>query len=110
MIAALFVDHDGIYAGRPDVDLWGRDRDARLYAGPHRVVAHPPCERWGSFARSLWGRVGEDDGCFASALVNVERYGGVLEHPASTSAWCHPLAGTDIRPLPAPPSVGRLGA
>ena len=54
----------------------------------------------------MWGRVGEDDGCFMSALGNVERVGGVLEHPASSSAWCHPLAGTDRNPLPVPPRSG----
>lgn len=87
MIAALFVDADGIYAGRPEVDLWDVIRDARSYAGPWPVVAHPPCERWGAFARSIWGRVGEDGGCFAAALDHVEQFGGVLEHPSRSSAW-----------------------
>lgn len=86
-IAALFVDADGIYANRPGVECWPKERDARTYAGPWPVVAHPPCERWGHFARSIWGRVGEDGGCFAAALAAVERFGGVLEHPASSDAW-----------------------
>ena len=47
MIAALHVEYRGVYAGLPDVDLWDRDRDARTYAGPWPVVAHPPCARWG---------------------------------------------------------------
>lgn len=49
MIAALFVEVDGCYAGLPDVDPWPIERDARQYAGPHPVVAHPPCQRWGRF-------------------------------------------------------------
>ena len=47
MIAALYVESRGVYAGLPDVDLWDRDRDARIYAGPWPVVAHPPGARWG---------------------------------------------------------------
>ena len=49
MIAALYVQKAGAYFGLPDVDPWDEARDARLYAGPHRVVAHPPCQRWGRY-------------------------------------------------------------
>lgn len=91
MIAALFVDGRGIYAGRPDVDVWDEARDARLYSGPWPVVAHPPCSRWCRLAglvEARWGhRRGDDDGCFASALTSVRRWGGVLEHPAYSNAW-----------------------
>ena len=87
MIAALFVETGGCYFGLPDVDPWDKDRDARRYAGPHRIIAHPPCERWGRFATWHGGKVGEDDGCFAKALWAVENFGGVVEHPASSRAW-----------------------
>jgi len=91
MIAALYVETDGAYFGLPDVDPWDESRDARLYAGPHPVVAHPPCARWSV----LWPLVkatcglepGEDGGCFEAALRAVRTYGGVLEHPALSLAW-----------------------
>jgi len=91
MIAALYVIANGIYSGRPDVDCWPESRDARLYAGPWPVVAHPPCQRWCRLAglvEKRWGhRRGEDGGCFASALAAVRKWGGVLEHPAYSKAW-----------------------
>lgn len=90
-IAALFVDEKGPYVGLDGVDVWGISRDARTYPGPHPVVAHPPCSRWCRLAglvEARWGhKRGEDEGCFAAALVAVRRWGGVLEHPAFTRAF-----------------------
>jgi hypothetical protein len=94
VIAALYVETGGCYFGLPGVDPWDEARDARRYAGPHPVVAHPPCQRWGAMANvnfARWGgehnRPGNDGGCFASALAAVRRWGGVLEHPAKSRAW-----------------------
>lgn len=85
-IAVLFADADGIYSRRAGVDVWHRGRDARHYIGPDPIVGHPPCERW----CSLWpagGHFGEDEGCFVASLFAVERFGGVIEHPAGSGAW-----------------------
>jgi hypothetical protein len=94
MIAALFVETDGCYFDIPGVDPWDEARDARNYAGPHPVVAHPPCQRWGAMAKVnyvRWGgehlKPGNDGGCFAAALRAVRTWDGVLEHPAATRAW-----------------------
>lgn len=94
VIAALFVEKNGIYYGLPSVDPWDAERDARNYDGPYPVVAHPPCQLWGRFAKvnyTRWGgdhnKPGNDKGCFASALNSVRTYGGVLEHPAFSDAW-----------------------
>jgi hypothetical protein len=87
VIAALYVEKDGAYFGLPDVDPWDEERDARLYAGPWAVVAHPPCNRWSKLATFRRQRDGEDGGCFAHALGTVRRFGGVIEHPAHSLAW-----------------------
>lgn len=100
MIAALFVDErpGGAYVGLPDVEVWGVSRDARTYRGPHRVICHSPCQRWGRFwagqplhiAKTGERKVkGDDGGCFASALDSVRQWCGVLEHPEGSHAWAH---------------------
>lgn len=110
-VAALYVDPRGPYVGLPDVDAWDAARDARRYAGPHPVVAHPPCERWGRYATGgpradatkpgfqPRKAVGDDGGCFAAALAAVRRWGGVLEHPEASKAWA-------AHGLTAPPRSG----
>lgn len=104
MIAALFVQPSGVYSRVAGVDIWGPKRDARLYAGPFPVVGHPPCQRWGRYFQGGPSHpglhtLGDDGGCFASALASVRRYGGVLEHPKDSKAW-------DAHGLRRPPSTG----
>jgi hypothetical protein len=92
-VAALYVDPNGVYAGLEGVEVWDEARDARTYAGPWPVVAHPPCARWCAIAHLVelrhGYRVGDDGGTFAAALDAVRRFGGVLEHPAYSRAWTH---------------------
>jgi len=104
MVSALFVIHNGVYFNLPDVDPWSLKRDAMRYNGPNPVVAHPPCQLWGAMAKvnyARWGgehnRPGNDGGLFAHAFQAVNRFGGVLEHPAKSYAWpAHGIA----RPIP----------
>lgn len=90
-VAALYVDARGCYQGLEGVDAWDEKRDARLYAGPWPVVAHPPCSTWCQLAsvnEARYGHpIGSDGGCFAAALAAVREHGGVLEHPAYSLAW-----------------------
>ena len=102
-VAALYVKSGGAYFDLEGVDPWDEARDARLYAGPWPVVAHPPCDRWCRFAKGIEKvhgyRVGDDGGCFEAALEAVRKYGGVLEHPAHSIAW-------DAFGLPKPFKIG----
>jgi hypothetical protein len=104
---ALFVDTGlhGVYPRLLGAErCWGVAQEARHYAGPWPVVAHPPCQLWVNLAASNWARgqrdgkprpypawyPGGDDGdCFASALMACRMWGGVLEHPARSWAWKH---------------------
>jgi hypothetical protein len=94
VIAALYVEKKGCYSNLSGVDPWDEARDARKYAGPWPVVAHPPCQRWGRFWHGSTRKphqfeLGADGGCFAAALDAVRTWGGVLEHPCDSHAWRH---------------------
>jgi hypothetical protein len=97
-VAALYVEKGGCYFDLENVDPWDEARDAKSYDGPHPVVAHPPCQRWGKYwagSPLVINRTGkrlvkgDDAGCFAAALASVRRWGGIIEHPASSYAWKH---------------------
>ena len=71
-IAALYVATGGPYFNLEGVRPYDEEEDARLYAGPHPVVAHPPCQRYGRFWKGQPGnsirgsieRKGDDQGWF----------------------------------------------
>jgi len=93
-ITVLFAETNGVYFNIPNIEPWDIKRDARLYTGNNPVIAHPPCQLWGKMAVINYkryggehNRPGNDHGCFESALDNVNRCGGVLEHPQSSYAW-----------------------
>ena len=92
MISALYVETGGVYFNREGVDPWDEARDARAFAGPGPVVAHPPCKRWGRYwsggpSAKVRRNKGDDGGCFAHALYAVRTFGGVIEHPEASHAW-----------------------
>ena len=93
-ISALFVETIGPYFDAPGVDPWCIIRDAKRYGGPNPVIAHPPCQRWGRYwsggpSARVRRKLGDDDGCFASALGSVRKWGGLIEHPEASHAFRH---------------------
>lgn len=93
-VSVLYVDPRGPYPSLV-ADCWDEARDARNYAGPNPVVAHPPCGPWSSL-RHLWR--GQQRDCALIAVDHVRRFGGVLEHPAGSKLWSY--AEGVGRPLP----------
>src|ERR1041385_7674795 len=83
-VAILYCDPKGVYPSMPAVDCWDEARDARLYDGPHPVIAHPPCGSYGSL-RHLYQR--DDADCALRAVEQGRAFGGVLEHPAHSELW-----------------------
>lgn len=77
-VAALYIDPRGPYPKLEDVDCYDETRDARLYNGPHPVVAHPPCGPWGRLSLFC---TKQDKACGLRAVEQVRANGGVLEHP-----------------------------
>lgn len=88
IVAALYVERGGPYWDIEGVDPWDVERDARTYAGPWPVVAHPPCGPWGDL-RHLYK--GNEHDCAPAALISVRKWGGVIEHPSRSKFW--PYAG-----------------
>lgn len=76
-VSVLYVDPRGPYP-KLVADWWDEARDARNYAGPNLIVAHPPCGPWGSL-KHLCLHQPKDLGPIA--VEQVQRWGGVLEHP-----------------------------
>lgn len=85
-VAALYIDPGGPYPAIAGVDCWDLGRDAKTYAGPHPIVAHPPCGPWGRL-RHLCTK--QDPSCAIHAVEMLRLWGGVLEHPAHSKLWDH---------------------
>lgn len=100
-VAILFVRADSNYKALPGCDVWDEARDARNWPGGSPLVAHPPCRAWGrlrTFAKPL----PHEKDLARAAVAHVRKWGGVLEHPASSTLW--PDQG-----LPAPGTRDEFG-
>jgi hypothetical protein len=87
LVAALYIDPHGPYPKLLGPEMcWDEARDARTYAGPWPVVAHPPCGPWGN----LRGFVTCQDASLGPvAIEQVRRFGGVLEQPETSRLFSH---------------------
>lgn len=92
-VAILFARADSVYKTLPGCDVYDIDRDALTFSGGMPVVAHPPCRAWGRLRHFAKPR--ENEKALAHfAVEQVRRYGGVLEHPESSTLW--PAAGLPV--------------
>jgi hypothetical protein len=85
-VTVLYTQPRSVYLSLPDVDCWDAARDARRWPGHTPVVAHPPCRLWGGLRHQ--STAPREERLLAwHAVQMVERYGGVLEHPALSTLW-----------------------
>lgn len=85
MVAVLYAKRGSVYFDLA-ADVWDEARDARLFPGGKRVIAHPPCRAWGRFAQ--WAKPAQHERDLAMhALDCVRANGGVLEHPRASKLW-----------------------
>jgi len=87
-VAVLFARSDSVYKALPGCDVWDIERDARRWRGGGAAVAHPPCRAWGKLRQFAKPRDDEKE-LAVWAVVQVRRWGGVLEHPAESLLWAH---------------------
>ncbi|WP_422024781.1 hypothetical protein [Pyruvatibacter mobilis] len=94
-VAVLCAHQRSVYFDLDGCDVYDAKRDARTYTGLFPVVAHPPCRAWGKWAWRARPEPGERE--LAMFCVDqVQRCGGVLEHPAYSTLWAEkrlPLPG-----------------
>jgi hypothetical protein len=96
-VVALYVDPRGPYPGLLE-EWYDETRDARTYAGPWPVVAHPPCGPWGALRHMVVpnrARREQDAALGPIAIQQVQRWGGVLEQPKGSKLFAH--CGVDPR-------------
>lgn len=85
-VAVLYARADSIYKLLQGTDVYDIERDARTYDGPWPVVAHPPCRAWGRL-RAFASPRPDERNLARLAVALVREFGGVLEHPASSTLW-----------------------
>lgn len=87
-VTALFVEPDSIYK-HLGIDAWDRNRDATRWPGGNPVIAHPPCRTWSTLATCVTRATPGEKALAPWAVDQVQRWGGVLEHPAGSRLFAH---------------------
>jgi len=86
-VAALFVRADSVYKTLPDVECYDAERDARTWPGGCPAVAHPPCRTWGGLKAFVKSAPADEHDLGPWAIDQVRRWGGVVEHPKSSTLY-----------------------
>lgn len=83
MTSVLCVAPGSNYYRLPGLDLWDKDRNAFLFTGQNKVIAHPPCQQWSRLHKFARNNPDEKQlAYFCWDVVNSN--GGIFEHPAGS--------------------------
>ena len=85
-IPVLFTQVNTNYNDYPIFDTYDLHRDAFSYYGRIPVIAHPPCRLF-SRLRKFSTATATEKKCAFFALSKVRQFGGILEHPRSSTLW-----------------------
>lgn len=83
---ALFCDSRSLYNDHPGFDVFDVNRNAFSCASRLPRVAHPPCRLF-SRMRSFSSAPVSELKCAYHALSGIRQFGGILEHPRSSTLW-----------------------
>ena len=85
-IPVLFTSHNSLYNDVDVFDCYDVKRNAFNYTGRTPLIAHPPCRLF-SRLRMLSSASPIEKKCAYFALARIRQFGGILEHPRSSTLW-----------------------
>jgi hypothetical protein len=94
-VSVLFVQKDSIYKSLV-ADCYDEERNALTFSASNPVIAHPPCRLFSKLRAFSTAPQSEKELAYF-AVKTVQKNGGVLEHPKSSTLWkeCNlPLPGS----------------
>ena len=86
MIPVLFTQEKSNYNNFKIFDCYDLKRNALCYNGRVPVIAHPPCRKFSKLRGLSTAPLSEKKLAFF-ALSKVRQFGGILEHPRSSTLW-----------------------
>lgn len=85
-IPVLFAQEKSLYKNYSTFDVYDLKRNAFTYYSRLPVIAHPPCRLF-SRLRGLSTAPISEKKCAYFSLAQVRMFGGILEHPRSSTLW-----------------------
>lgn len=82
----LFTQVNSNYLKHSIFDCYDAYRAAFSYYGTKSIIAHPPCRLFSRLRKFSNAPVKEKQ-CAFFALDKVRQFGGILEHPRSSTLW-----------------------
>ena len=86
MIPVLFTQKNSNYNKIQIIDCYDEKRDALSFNARIPLIAHPPCRKF-SKLRGLSTAPTKEKQLAFFALAQVRMFGGILEHPRSSTLW-----------------------